>query len=48
MILDIFVMSILNVCDVHVHGLFNGLLAPLYAGSAVIYSFHFCFQSKDN
>ncbi|CAI8601153.1 unnamed protein product [Vicia faba] len=35
MIWDIFMMSILNIHDIHVHGLFNGLLAPLYAGSTV-------------
>ncbi|KAE9584620.1 putative long-chain-fatty-acid--CoA ligase [Lupinus albus] len=32
---DIFMMSILNIYDIHVHGLFNGLLASLYAGSTV-------------
>ncbi|KAK7389560.1 hypothetical protein VNO78_24705 [Psophocarpus tetragonolobus] len=32
---NIFIMSILNTCDIHVHGLFNGLMAPLYAGSTV-------------
>jgi len=40
-------MSILNISDIHVHGLFNGLMAPLYAGSSVIYSLHFCFQRKE-
>ncbi|KAK7294210.1 hypothetical protein RJT34_17097 [Clitoria ternatea] len=28
-------MSILNIYDIHVHGFFNGLMAPLYAGSTV-------------
>ncbi|KAK7349190.1 hypothetical protein VNO77_06359 [Canavalia gladiata] len=31
----IFIMPILNIYDIHVHGLFNGLMAPLYAGSTV-------------
>ncbi|CAJ1951133.1 unnamed protein product [Sphenostylis stenocarpa] len=28
-------MSILNIYGIHVHGLFNGLMAPLYVGSTV-------------
>ncbi|XLR42901.1 hypothetical protein HN51_026928 [Arachis hypogaea] len=29
------ILEILNICDIHVHGLFNALFAPLYAGSSV-------------
>ena len=31
-------------CKIHVHGLFNALLAPLYAGSTVSY----CNRAFDN